>query len=122
MQLCCELKKHYLHIIQKCYQLGALMLVLLFLSINVVQVFHHHQKAVQTEVTDNDQDTVSASDLCQLCDYLMHKQGKELFFIYPPVDVFQLPEPVCHTTSVFVGNYKFTLQGFTNKGPPANSI
>jgi hypothetical protein len=94
------------------------MLVLLFLSVNVVQAFHHHQKAVQTESSDNDQDTVAASDQCQLCDYFMHKQGKELFFVYPLVYVIQLPEPLRHTSSVFVGNYKFTLQGFTNKGPP----
>jgi hypothetical protein len=116
------LKKQYLHILQKSYQLGALMLVLLFLSINVVQAFHHHHKAVQTEASDNDQDQLSSSDQCQLCDYFMHKQGKDLFFAYPANIVYQLPEPLRYTTSLFVGNYKFTLQGFTNKGPPAVAI
>jgi len=112
------LKNQGKYIIQKFHQLGAVLLVLLFLSITVVQIFHRHSQVVKTEQTSSDEDTISSTDDCKICDYLMHKQGKHLFFSYPPVIVFSLPEPIRYSAGVFVGNYKFTLQGFTNKGPP----
>ena len=101
-----------------CYQLGSLMLVLLFLSIAIVQSFHRHDQIVKTEQSSSDDDTISDSDQCHLCDYFTHKQGKQLFLTYLPVIVLSLPEPVSYSTEIFLGNYKFTLQGFTNKGPP----
>jgi hypothetical protein len=113
------LKKQRKYIIQKCYQLGSLMLILLFLSITVVQAFHRHDRVVKTEQSSGDEDTVSSAEHCKLCAYLTHKQGKQLFFTYPPVIVLPLPQPISYSTAVFLGNYKFTLQGFTNKGPPA---
>jgi hypothetical protein len=112
------LKKQARNTIQKCYQLGSLLLVLLFLSITVVQAFHRHDQVVKTEQSSGDEDTLSSIDDCQLCDYFTHKQGKQLFFTYPPVIVLPLPEPISYSTAIFLGNYKFTLQGFTNKGPP----
>ena len=99
--------------------MGSLLMVLLFLSISVIQALHSHNRPVQTEQGASDDDTVSASDQCQLCDYFTQKQGKQLFHSYAPVLVLPIPEPVSFNTRIFVGNYKFTLQGFTNKGPPA---
>ena len=105
--------------IGKCYQLGSLLLVMLFLSIAIIQSVHTHDREVRTEQSAIDQDSLSNSDWCKLCDYFIHKQDKQLFLSYPPVVVPPLPEPVSYTTEIFVGNYKFTLQGFTNKGPPS---
>ena len=93
--------------------------MMLFLSISVIQALHSHNRPVQTEQGTNDEDTVSASDQCQLCDYFTQKQGKQLFLSYAPVLILPIPEPIPYNTKIFIGNYKFTLQGFTNKGPPA---
>lgn len=97
------------------------MMVMVFLSITIVQAFHIHDHVVKIEQSSSDEDTLSNADDCKICDYLMHKQGKQLFLSYPPVIVFLLPEPISYSTAVFISNYKFTLQGFTNKGPPTLS-
>ncbi|WP_256011923.1 hypothetical protein [Desertivirga xinjiangensis] len=57
-------------------------------------------------------------DSCRICDYLAHKQGRELYLSFPPQLVLPILEPVMRNTPVIAVNYKFTLQGFTNKGPP----
>jgi len=108
------------NIINKCYQLGALLLVVLFLSITIVQALHSHKSCLQIEQSFNSSDeTVSNSNPCQLCDYLTHEQGKQLFISYGSALVLSVPEPIVFHAHNFIGNYKFTLQGFTNKGPPA---
>jgi hypothetical protein len=112
------LKKQGRNILQKCHQLGGLFLVLLFLSITVVQAVHRHNRAVQTEQSSNDEDTVSDSDQCQICDYFTQKQSKHLHLSQELVVFISLPEPISYKREAFIGNYKFTLQGFTNKGPP----
>jgi hypothetical protein len=105
-------------VFSKCYQLGSFLLIVLFLSISVVQAFHNHDQIVNTEQSD-DNDYVSASNKCQLCAYSTHKQGKEFYLNYPLIQLLPALKPERLNTNVFVGNYKFTLQGFTNKGPPA---
>jgi len=110
------------NIINKCYQLGALLLVVLFLSITIVQALHSHKSCSPIEQSVNSSDeTVSNSNPCQLCDYLTHEQGKPLFIAYGSALVLSVPEPIVFHLHNFIGNYKFTLQGFTNKGPPALS-
>jgi len=94
-------------------------MVLVFLSISVIQAMHSHNRLAQTEQGGNDDDSISASDQCQLCDYFTQKQSKQLFYSYAVVLVLPVPEPISFNTKIFIGNYKFTLQGFTNKGPPA---
>jgi len=96
-----------------------MLLVLLFLSISVIQAVHAHSRVAQTEQSSNDEDTLSDSDQCQLCDYFTQKQDQQ-FYLSETLDLLvPLPEPISYKGEVFVGNYKFTLQGFTNKGPPA---
>ena len=93
--------------------------MLLFLSISVIQAVHRHHRPVQTVQSSNDEDVVTDSDQCQLCDYFTQKQGKQLYLSQTLVLISPLPEPISYKRETFVGNYKFTLQGFTNKGPPA---
>jgi len=113
------LKKQGRNILKKCHQLGALVLVLLFLSISVIQALHRHHRIVQTEQSSNDEDSITDSDQCKLCDYFTQKQDKQLYPSQELVLVIPLPEPISYKGETFIGNYKFTLQGFTNKGPPA---
>ncbi|MGN7205219.1 hypothetical protein ACTHQF_13180 [Pedobacter sp. SAFR-022] len=112
-------------ILRRCYQAGAMLLVMLFLSISVAQIFHSHPKVAALEHTHqhegNDQDQVAAADKCLICDYLAHQQSKEFYISHPLVLSVPLPDAITLNTNVFVGNYKFSLQGFTNKGPPAFS-
>jgi uncharacterized membrane protein YjgN (DUF898 family) len=113
------------HTLNKCYQVGAFLLVMLFLSISVAQIFHSHPKVTAMEHAqsqDQDQqDQVSAADKCMVCDYLAHQKSKEFYISHPLVLSVPLPDAITLNTNVFVGNYKFSLQGFTNKGPPAFS-
>jgi len=91
----------------------------LFLSISIVQALHSHQQSLPTEQSASSSDqTVSDSNHCQLCDYLAHQQEKQSFTVYGIVFLLPVPNPIIFHPYGFVGNYKFTLQGFTNKGPP----
>ncbi|MBS7563888.1 hypothetical protein KHS38_05680 [Mucilaginibacter sp. Bleaf8] len=99
----------------------ACLMVVLFVSISVVQAFHSHTRVVKTEQSDDDgtdEEYVFASDKCKLCDYYAHKHGSELHVSYPPVLTVPMPKAVTLGHRVYAGIYKFTLQGFTNKGPP----
>jgi len=113
------------HTLNTFYQAGAFLLVMLFLSISVAQIFHSHSKVAAVEHThhhDQDQqDQVSAADKCLICDYLAHQQSKEFYISHPLVLNVPLPDAITLNSNVFVGNYKFSLQGFTNKGPPVFS-
>lgn len=112
-------------ILKKCYQAGAMLLVTLFLSISVAQIFHSHPKVATLEHAHqhgmDGRDQVTAADKCLICDYLSHQQSKEFYINHPLVLSVPLPDAITLNTNVFVGNYKFSLQGFTNKGPPAFS-
>ncbi|MET1056587.1 MAG: hypothetical protein ABWY16_14860 [Pedobacter sp.] len=112
------MKKRHKNILHKCYQLGSLLLVLLFLSISVIQAIHTHKRSAQTEQSAVDDDIVFEKDQCKICDYFMHQQGKQEFYSFSYVLVAPLPDVISYHTHTFIGNYKFTLQGFTNKGPP----
>lgn len=102
-----------------------MLLVMLFLSISVAQIFHSHPKVAALEHTHHDdgsgQAQVDAADKCLICDYLAHQQSKEFYISHPLVLTVPLPDAITLNNNVFVGNYKFSLQGFTNKGPPVIS-
>jgi hypothetical protein len=121
MQLWHELKTRNKNILRKISQLGSLLLVTLLLSISVIQALHSHKSSVQSEQSSDSSDQiVSEANPCQICDYLAHIQNKQ-FIIYAAVLVLAISVPITFQPHSFVGNYKFTLQGFTNKGPPAIS-
>jgi hypothetical protein len=116
------LKRREKNILKKYYQLGSLLLIALFLSVSVIQALHSHKTSTHSEQSStNDSEKVSDANDCKLCDYLHHKEGKQLFFAGVASIVLAVPEPITYQTHSFIGNYKFTLQDFTNKGPPAAS-
>jgi hypothetical protein len=94
-------------------------MVLLFFSISVTQAFHSHKDKIRTEQSSNDNDEVTNADDCKICFYLNHKQVEYHSTDYPLLTVLPIPEPLSYNNKNSIGNYKFTLQGFTNKGPPS---
>lgn len=97
---------------------GCLLLMALFLFISAAQILHTHGYKVQTEHA-GDSDNLDQSVDCKVCDYFIHHHSKQIFLTYPPLIAIPVPEIVVISTGVFARIYKFTLQGFTNKGPPA---
>jgi hypothetical protein len=119
MQFCCELKKRNKNILRKFFQLGSLLLVTLFLSISAIPALHTHKSSVQSEQSsESSHEKISEANPCPICNYLAHTQNKQLFIVYAAVLVLAVSLPITFQPHSFVGNYKFTLQGFTNKGPP----
>ncbi|RZM22159.1 MAG: hypothetical protein EOO88_30265 [Pedobacter sp.] len=106
--------------LQQCRMWGASLLVILFVAMSFVQTFHGHAKTFHT-AQQSDHDQLAANDKCLVCDFLSHQQGKEFHLPHPVLLVKSISTPVTLNTNVFVGNYKFTLQDFTNKGPPSFS-
>lgn len=117
MQLCRVLKVKKNNIQKKCCQVVSFLMVVLFISMTVVQVFHMHDRGVTTEQSGED-DLTYAVEKCKVCDFYFHKQSETIHAAYPPALVTLLPTLITHNTRHYIGNYKFTLQGFTNKGPP----
>lgn len=110
--------KKELHIASEISRLVSLLMVVLILSISVVQIFHSHgddQHPAKTGKTEY----ATAIEKCQVCDFLIHKQQKE--FLLPSLQTLQLLYPVTLARKIArtAGFYKFSLPGFTNKGPPS---
>lgn len=110
-------KNTTLHIRKKLHQLTALLLLVMFASIFTVQAVHeHHEEDCLTTTFEKEYN--SPSEHCEICMFLAQHQHQD--YLLPDQDTFvvpSLPAPE-HISNVFIGNYKFTLQGFTNKGPP----
>jgi hypothetical protein len=117
MQLCSILKIEKSHIQKKCCQVISFLMVILFISMTLVQSFHAHVSSVITEQSDVGNFTY-AIEKCKVCDFYLHKQTESIHSNYPPELATLLPTPISHNTHHYIGNYKFTLQGYTNKGPP----
>lgn len=96
----------------------SLALALVFFFITAVQAFHNHTFQPANDDADG-QEYVFASEKCSVCDYVIHKQTDHAQHSYPPVLVAPVTKPVTLLSRYYAGIYKFTLQGFTNKGPPA---
>jgi hypothetical protein len=101
----------------KCCQTVSFLLIIVFLGISAGQMLHSHKSILKTEQANED-DSGYIGEKCKICEFYVHKQGKVLNLSYPPVFTAPLPEPISYTTHYYIGNYKFTLQGFSNKGPP----
>ena len=82
-----------------------------------VQAFHTHDRHVNTEQSDQG-DTTHEVEKCKICEFYIHKQNEAIHSFYPPVLAALLPTWIIYNNHFYIGNYKFTLQGFTNKGPP----
>lgn len=95
----------------------SLLLIFLFLFISAAQILHTHDGQIKIEQSGN-QNNLDQKHDCKVCDYLLDHPSKQLFLTHPPLTAVPLPEVVLVSTGVFARIYKFTLQGFTNKGPP----
>jgi hypothetical protein len=93
-------------------------MAMLLLYVTVIQALHHH--ATPTNVNDicDSGENVNSTNKCAVCDYLSHHHFQE--YHLPAVDQITVPvvKTVTLLTRSYTGIYKFTLQGFTNKGPP----
>ncbi len=98
----------------------SMLLVFVFVAITAVQAVHTH-KTVYPDNSDTDTEYVYSSEKCSICEYFVQKQSHHAHLNYPQVIVAPITKPVTLLGKSFAGNYKFTLQGFTNKGPPAIS-
>lgn len=112
------MKKRRKEIYTHLRQVVSLLLVALFLSISLLPAFHHHQKITGTAQSD-DQDALNVKEnKCLICEYYAHSTGKEMYLSYPPMLDVPLPKPIVLGMKVSARIYKFTLSGFSNKGPP----
>jgi len=88
------------------------------LSISVIQLLHaHHDEHAGTK--SGEAAYAIALEKCQVCDFMVHKQQKEFLLTGP--QSLDLPHsfPVAGQMRGMIVFYKFTLSGFTNKGPPS---
>lgn len=111
--------------------IGALLLLLLFLSVSLIEIFHHHesQEFIQTisqinhtvghDLKNNREKTFSSSvEKCKLCEMMKHRA---VHFYIAQVDMAILIHPLIKKeTSLFhvQSSSGFILQ-CANKGPPA---
>jgi hypothetical protein len=101
----------------KIHRLVSMLLVTLFLSISLLQLVHAHAPFVSKEDIGS-KNLLSAVEKCEICDFTIHKQSK-----YIPIDSFQnviivWENEVNDNCEAYISNYEFSLQGYTNKGPP----
>ncbi|WP_410221144.1 hypothetical protein [Pedobacter sp.] len=100
-------------------KIGAFLLMLLFLAIPLVQTLHsHHKSNLYNTKISTEKSISNAAEKCLVCDYIAEIKGKQILMAYPPV--LDVPTDVCAVLNTFVYTriYKFTLQNFSNKGPP----
>jgi len=93
---------------------------MLLLSVFALPMVHAHHNDAPTSHTEKQ--ITAASAKCTICSFLSHHEQQDYLI---PTD-HSLPQPVRTYTTIlpgfFAGIYKFTLQGFTNKGPPLSFI
>lgn len=95
------------------------LLAILFLTIPLTQTLHSHHIHDDFSKIKTEKSISSASEKCLICDYTAEIKGKQILMAHPPV--INIPTNVCATLNTFVYTriYKFTLQNFSNKGPPS---
>lgn len=121
LQLCCTLKQRSPYHHKSVYQVGALLLLVLFLSTSFVRFSHVHGRFLKTDHTYcvKYQKHLHSADKCKWCEHVHHKHGKDLLgrnnlcTLLIPLTLL-----VTYRTDHNTGSCIFTLQGFTNKGPP----
>ncbi|WP_207423070.1 hypothetical protein [Desertivirga brevis] len=108
-------KKHitYLH------RLVSAFLLLLFLCVHLVEVFHAPHNSTDCSTGDNTEQRYTVADQnCKICDYLAHTRQGPFSVSTSIVLSIPLPKAIEVSGRVVARIYKFTLQGFSNKGPP----
>ncbi|RZL29844.1 MAG: hypothetical protein EOO96_19375 [Pedobacter sp.] len=114
------MKRTQHHIALKLKQLSACLLLLLFLAMPTLQLFHFHDQATElSSQTDGKTVIDKLSEQCKLCDFLSHKQFKEFHLPKASTTLIATQQPIKIYGNYIAINYTFTLNGFTNKGPPS---
>lgn len=109
-------KKHITHV----HRLVSALLLLLFLCVHIVEILHAHDRSLDCESEDNTEQHYSMSDQkCKICDYLAHTQQEPFCSSNSVVLSVPLPKAIELSGRIVARVYKFTLQGFSNKGPPS---
>ncbi len=103
-------------------QILSYLVMSVFLFTTFIQVLHNHDASQDELVAHTEHPTFSKLvHSCELCDFHHQHEGK----ILHSVSHVQIPEPAIielnKNTGTIAINYSFTLQGFTNKGPPTFS-
>ncbi|MES2650573.1 MAG: hypothetical protein V4663_02480 [Bacteroidota bacterium] len=97
----------------------AVWLMMLFVGTSFIQIFHHHHQDLPSQTHNNQTSIQKWAKSCEVCDYLAHHHAVPILNAHH----FELTPPIKSTATFagryYIGCYKFTLQGFTNKGPPS---
>lgn len=101
------------------HQLVSLLMVILVLSISAIPLFHAHHEEVHINKTDATE-YGQAIEKCQICDFLARNLQQEFLAPTQHTMPLVLSFPLAKQVAGTVNFYKFTLPGFTNKGPPAS--
>jgi|GEM_PF-2129229 len=100
-------------------QTGSFLLITLFLFISTAQLFHIHLDAHSDQNAPvEDKDQIQVTNKCSVCDYYHHIQGQQILLFYATVLSIVNPVAITLNTQVLTGNYDFSPQIITNKGPP----
>ena len=111
------------HTVKKSTQILAYLMMLIFLSMPIIQLVHsHHQSPEIFSEIDGKPNINIAVEQCKLCDFFAHKQIKEFSLQHPIGIIIPVVQPIKLPTGLISGNYTFTLNGFTNKGPPVSAL
>ncbi len=117
MQFCCDLKK------QATYQqyvksILALWLIILFVGTSFLQIFHHHHQDSPGQEHHHQTSIQKLVKSCAVCDYLAHHHSVPILNVHHFEFTLPVKSAAAFAGRYYIGCYKFTLQGFTNKGPP----
>ena len=111
------MKKQLVSFHTKTHRYLSMLLVMLFLSTSILQLAHNH-RSLASEKEISTSDSVSALEKCEICDFIIQKQSKHLPAYFSPYMIVLSPVEITYNCNSCICNYEFTLQGFTNKGPP----
>lgn len=107
------------HKFKESTQILAYLMILIFASMPIIQLVHSHEQTVEiVSSIDGKPALNTAIEQCKLCDFFVHKQIKDYHIENPTELVIPIVQPIKACTNLISVNYTFTLNGFTNKGPP----
>ncbi|SDD69806.1 hypothetical protein SAMN04488024_107134 [Pedobacter soli] len=118
MQFCCNLKGEATYL-QYMKRVLAVWLMILFVVTSFFQIFHHHHQDLPTHRNNNQTSVKKWVKSCEVCNYLAHHHAEAILTAYHLELAAQIKPSAPFAGRYYIGCYKFTLQGFTNKGPPA---
>ena len=112
-----KIKRAYQY--KKAKVFASALFAILFLIIPFIQTLHSHHASEDFLNTATEKSFSSVAEKCLICDYTAEIKGKQILLAHPPV--ISIPTGIFATLNSFVYTriYKFTLQNFSNKGPPS---